>query len=115
MNVAFVSFIHFKWQAKPILVRPPQHITHTHAHLLTDVGASPSNSFPPPKMTPNTPTQPRRRQMLQSFMGLMNLAEHALVKKYAMGSTERVWNEKLEGWDRVCLCVCGCVCLCVCA
>lgn len=37
--------------------------------------------------------------LLQSIMGPMNLVDNGLVKKYLMGSTERVWGEWLDGED----------------
>ena len=36
-------------------------------------------------------------QLMQSIMGPMNLTDNGLIKKYLLGSTERVWGETLEG------------------
>lgn len=34
---------------------------------------------------------------MQSIMGPMNLTDNGLVKKYIMGSRDRVWGESLDG------------------
>jgi hypothetical protein len=37
--------------------------------------------------------------LLQTLMGPMNLMDNGLVKKYVLGSKERVWGELLDGED----------------
>lgn len=34
---------------------------------------------------------------MQTIMGPMNLTDNGLIKKYLMGSRERVWGESVEG------------------
>jgi hypothetical protein len=42
---------------------------------------------------------------MQSIMGPMGLTDNGLIKKYIMGSRDRVWGESLHGCVRVRACV----------
>jgi hypothetical protein len=35
---------------------------------------------------------------MQSIMGPLNLTDNGLIKKYVLGSTDRVWDEALQGY-----------------